>query len=250
MLVLAVAGTARADTASQLAVGRASYQDAMALTVPGERKAAFARAAAALGEASRAEPDRAELATDWGNAALGAGDVATAVLAYRRALEIAPEASRARKNLGYLRDRELQILKPSTGGASDTLFFFHRWPRGRRLLVSGCAFAAMILLVVPWRGRRRTGLTGLALVPFAVWTAMLISLGFEDRHVDDAVVMEGVVMRAADSAGAPAALPQALPPGTEVTLLERRDGWSSVRVAGGTDGWVPSGALELVRPRR
>ena len=35
--------------------------------------------------------------------------------------------------------------------------------------------------------------------------------------------MDDVVLRAADSAGAPAALTQPLPRGVEVTLLERRD---------------------------
>ena len=75
---------------------------------------------------------------------------------------------------------------------------------------------------------------------------MLASVVFEDRHPDDAVVMDDVVLRAADSAGAPAALSQPLPRGVEVTVLERRAAWTRVRLAGGMAGWVPTGAVERI----
>src|SRR5690606_10506547 len=77
--VLLVALVAPHAEAGPLEDGRAAYAQAMELASdPSARKAAFARAAVALGEAARATPDRPELLTDWGNAALGAGDVATA----------------------------------------------------------------------------------------------------------------------------------------------------------------------------
>jgi len=55
-----------------------------------------------------------------------------------------------------------------------------------------------------------------------VWIAMLASVVLEDRHPDDAIVMDAVILRAADSAGAPAALPQPLARGVEVTVVEHR----------------------------
>jgi len=75
---------------------------------------------------------------------------------------------------------------------------------------------------------------------------MLVSLVIENRHTDDAVVMDSVILRAADSAGAPAAVSSALPRGTEVTLLERRDSWAKIRLANGTAGWVPDGAVARI----
>lgn len=250
-LLLAVGlapATARAEAANHdaLGTGRDAYQQALGVNDASARKAAFARAAASLGEAAQVAPDEPELLADWGNAALGAGDVATATLAYRRSLAIDPSNPRARKNLGWLRSRQSENLRPTTGGAADTLFFFHDWPRGRQLLVGAIAFAIAMLLVVPWAGRRRRGLAMLAIIPAAVWLAMTVSVLFEDRHVNDAVIMDAVVLRAADSSGAPAALSQPLPRGTEVVITEKRDAWAKVRIAAGTVGWVPTGAVQRV----
>ena len=238
-----------AHTGDPLADGRAAYQQAMTVTDASARKAAFTRAAASLGDAARAAPGEPELLADWGNAALGAGDVGTATLAYRRALVIDGGNVRARRNLAWLRGRQSDALRPTAGGAADALFFFQDWPRPRRLLVGALAFAIVVLLLVPWTGTRRRGLAMLALLPAAVWIAMLASVVLEERHTDDAVVMDAVVMRAADSAGAPAALTQPLPRGTEVIVLERRDAWTKIRIASGTPGWVPGGAVERVASR-
>jgi len=245
VLVALAGGDARADA---IAEGRAAYQEAMALAGDATaRKNAFARAAIALGEAARAKPDHPELLADWGNAALGAGDVATATLAYRRALALDGSNARARHNLAWLRSRQPDAVRPTaSAGATDTLLFFHAWPRSRRLLVGAAAFAIAVLLVVPWGGRRRRALTGIAVLPLAVWIAMLASVLAEDRATDDAIVMDGIVLRAADSAGAPAALTQPLPRGAEVSIVERRDAWTRIRIANGTTGWVPAGAVEPV----
>jgi hypothetical protein len=248
-LVIALAPhVARADATpagDPLADGRAAYQQALSLADAAAKRAAFGRAETALGQAARAMPDRPELLADWGNAALGAGDVATATLAYRRALALDGDNTRARSNLAWIRGRQSDAVRPLAGGATDTLLFFHRWPRARRALVGAVAFAIAVLLVVPWTGRRR-GLTALALVPLAVWLAMLGSLALEDRGGNDAVVMDVVALRAADSVGAPAATSESLPRGAEVTVLESRQSWSRVRLASGPTGWVPSGAIERV----
>jgi hypothetical protein len=243
-ILLVLAFAPHAD-AGPLETGRAAYQEAMATNEATARKAAFARAATALAEAAHAMPDRPELLADWGNAALGAGDVGTAVLAYRRSLALDASNARAQRNLAWLRSRQSDQLRPATD-SSDALFFFHAWPRSRRILVGAGAFAIAILLLVPWAGRRRRAMTGVALLPAAIWIAMLVSLVLEDRHTDDAVVMDSVMLRAADSSGAPAAMSSALPRGTEVTLLERRDSWAKIRLANGTAGWVPDGAVARI----
>lgn len=244
-LAMALFSAARAD-ASPLDDARRSYEQAMSVTEASARRAAFARAEAALAQAVVADPDRPELLTDWGNAALGAGNLGTATLAYRRALAIDSGNARATRNLAWLRSRQPDILRPRAGGAADALFFFNEWPRGRRLLAGAIAFAVAMLLLVPWGAwtqQRRRGLRVIALVPGAMWIALTASIVFEDRRLNDAVIVDATVLRAADSAGAPAALAQPLGTGTEVTVLERRNDWTRVRIASGTAGWVPSGTL-------
>jgi hypothetical protein len=247
LAILLLAPDARAAGEQALDTGRTAYQEAMSTADATARKAAFARAATALGDAAQSMPDRPELLTDWGNAALAAGDVGTATLAYRRALALDAGNPRAQRNLAWARSRQSDALRPvADDSAANALFFFHQWPQSRRLVVGGVAFAFAILLLVPWTGRRRRGLTGVAVLPAAIWLAMLVSVLAEDRRMDDAVVMDSVVLRAADSAGAPAALSQPLPRGTEVTLVERRDSWAKVRLASGTAGWVPDGAVARI----
>lgn len=241
--VAGVAGIARADAVGE---GRGAYKDALAASDINLRRSDFRAAEERFAAAVDAHPGRPELLTDWGNAALGAGDVATATLAYRRALAIDGSNARARRNLTWLRSKQTTSLQTTTGGATDTLFFFHSWPRPRRLLIGGIAFALAVLLIVPWAGRRRRAFVAIAIAPAAVWIAMMVSVVVEDRHHDDGVVMESAVLRAADSAGAPAALVAPVPPGIEVTILEHRDTWLKVRLASGTTGWLPSGTVEKV----
>ena len=246
LAIAATPGTARADEAVRAA--RADYQAALDATDPQIRQRNFAAAAAAFAKLARASRSAA-LHTDWGNAALGAGDVGGAALAYRRAVILDPGDERARRNLAWLRGRMPDGMRPAAGGATQTLFFFHGdWTRDRRLVVGAVGFAAMMLLLVPWGGTRRRGMMAAALLPGLVWAAMTLSLLLEDRRTSDAVVMQSVVLRVADRNGAPPKLANPLPAGVEVSLLERREDWDRIRLPSGETGWVPSSSTERVAP--
>ncbi len=241
---LAAPSPARADDAARTA--RADFQAALDAADPQIRQRNFAAAATAFAKAARGARSAA-LYTDWGNAALGAGDVGGAALAYRRALTIDAVDGRARKNLTWLRSRMPEGMRPASGGATETLFFFHgSWSRDRRLLVGAAGFAVMVLLLMPWGGRRRAWLAAVALAPGLTWIAMTVSLVVEDRHRSDAVVMQSIVLRTADSAGAPPKLATQLPAGVEVVIVERRDDWARVRLPSGTTGWLPASVVERV----
>ena len=244
LLLAAVAApdTARADESRS--AGRAAYQDAMAATDPAVKQRGFAAAAAAFARAVEATPS-AGLYADLGNAALGAGDVGAAVLAYRRALTLAPDDRRSARNLAWVRGRLPPELRPAGASAADTLWFFHTWPRSRRLIVGALAFAIAILVLVPWRGRRARGLTPVAALGGLIWLAMSLSLVLERDRPDDAVVMQALVLRTADHAGAPAARATPLPAGVEVAISERRGDWVRIR-AGAVTGWLPAAAVEPV----
>ncbi len=259
-VVIAFAGNARAGgptpatpaaASHSLEDARDAYQLAMTRTEASARRTAFARAASLLGQVAADRPDSPELLADWGNAALGAGDLATATLAYRRALAIDPGNGRAQQNLAWVREQVPGVFhRAHVASAADTLFFFHRWPSSQRWLVGAAAFAIAVLLVVPWTVRRRRGLRGLAVLPLAVWIAMLVSIVVEDHHAADAVVMDGGVLHVADNAGAPSALTEPLPRAAEVMVVENRPSWTKIRIANGSEGWVPASAVERVNPAK
>jgi hypothetical protein len=234
---------------ARVAEARQSYQRALTQGDPSQRQADFRQAAEGFAAALASHPGSAPLHDDWGNASLGAGDVGTATLAYRRALRIDPSDERASRNLSWLRSHLPEWLpRPATQGAVDALFFWHHgWTRTTRHLVAAIAFALAALLLAPWSPRRQQLLRRLALAPALLWLAMAGSLALEGSTTDDAVVMQaGVTLRAADSAGAPAALSSPLPAGAEVGLVERRGGWSRVRLANGATGWLPDAAVAAI----
>lgn len=223
---------------------RAAYQAAMAQTDTVQRKAAFAQAAVGLRSLAFARPT-ADAFADWGNAALGAGDVAQATIAYRRALALDGSHARAQQNLNWLRARQPAALRAQASGATDTLLFFHSWPRPYKLVLGAFAFCVAGLLLLRWP-RGRLPFAPVAVLPLIAWVGLTASAGWPTRVSQGAVVIDSVILRAADSLGAPAVQAEPLAQGTEVTIATARGGWAKVVTAGGNAGWVPDGALTRV----
>jgi hypothetical protein len=142
------------------------------------------------------------------------------------------------------------LPRPPEAGAIDALFFWHReLSRAQRMLLGALAFAVAVLLVTPWGTRRDRMMRRAAVLPLALALAMAVSLVLErDASRDVVVIGDAVVLRSADSAGAPAALANPLPAGAEGVLIETRDIWARIQLADGTRGWLPAGAVERVSP--
>lgn len=227
-----------------------AYSQALAAKDRDQRRATFARAETYLRVRAQKEATPRVL-TDWGNAALGAQEFGTAVLAYRRALLVDRRHARAQKNLSWVRERLPDWLpKKQAGGAVDSLFFWHTaLALPERKAVGALAFALAILLLTPWpwgASRRRT-LRALAILPALVWIGATTSVLLErDQSQDAVVVAHDSTLRAADSAGAPAALDRPLPAGAEVRALENRNGWIRIALIDGREGWLPKSSLAFV----
>ena len=209
----------------------------------------FAKAERALRPLAATRPRASALQVDWGNAALGAQDSGRAVLAYRRALRLAPGNARARANLAWLRDQQpVWLPRPTSAGAIDSLLFWReRFTPTQLLLAGAVAFAGAALLLAPWSPRQPRWLRSAGAVLLLASATATASALFTDDH-DDAlvVVADGAVLRTADSLGAAPAFANPLPAGTELGRIESRQAWLRVALADGTVGWLPAASVAPV----
>ena len=237
------------DSAATAQQARDLYRAALDETDRLRRVRLFADAERAWRPLAAAHPRAAELQVDWGNAALGAQDAGRAVLAYRRALRWAPSNARARANLAWLRDRlPIWLPRPASASTLDSLLFWRDQLTAAQLhLAGGVAFAIGVLLLASWPTRRLRPLRPAAVLALAVWaTATISALLAEDDGAAAVLLTDGVALRSADSPGAAPAFAQALPAGTEVTVVESRTPWVRVALADGTLGWLPTSAVATV----
>ena len=240
---------ANADSKSKLADASASYAEALATSERGARTRTFEATERMYRSLVEEMPGHPELLSDWGNAALGAGDLGTAALAYRRALDVDQGLERAQKNLDWVRQQMPEHLVPnSDAGAVDSLFFWHRdWSLATRHLVAAVAFAMFVLLVTPWGLRYQGILRRVAVLPLLLFVATLGSALLEPSDSNAAVIVDdGKTLYSADSLGAPAAMSAPTRGGLEVTLRERRGSWTKVRLADGTTGWLKSDSVVAI----
>ncbi len=233
----APAASARLDREARLEQGLADYAAALREADRGERLARFARAERAF----------ASLWTNLGNAALQAGHVGRAVLAYHRALRLDPDANAARQNLAHVRSRlPAWVPRPADTEGLASGLDPRRVPAATRLLGAGLAFAVSALFALLYVRRGEGAWRALAGLAAVVWLLVLASLlvGGGAGQADLAVVTaDEVQARSADSSLAPLALPEPLPSGTEVRRLELRGDWARVRLANGRDVWVRASSV-------
>jgi tetratricopeptide (TPR) repeat protein len=244
---------ASSDTELRQLLERATEAYARALeTVDGEtRVAAFQEAERLYASAARSAPPNPDLYANQGNAALQGQRLGAAVLAYRRALAIDPDHSRALQNLALARALLPEwVPRPESRGSLDSFFLWQRGlTRAERRGAAAASFACAALLLALWLRTDQIALRNLALLPAAAWVAWLGSLAIDAsaRDRDEVVVTApDVRARAADSERAPALLADPLPDGTEARILEVRSPWVRIRLANGRDAWVPESALTRV----
>lgn len=237
------------DTESKIVAARQAYETALGKEGREARTSAFTAAESLYRELVGAYPDRPELLTDWGNAALGARDLGRATLAYRRALHYDRNLSRAKRNLSWVRERAPDWIRAEhSSGAVGSLFFWHSMTSvPQRHVAGGIAFFIGILLLIPWRRDRLR--RWISIAPLVVFVAMLISIALErDASSDGVVVTPGITLKSADSAGAPPVLANPVPAGAEATILETRGAWTQIELPDGQQGWLQTAAVDRVVP--
>lgn len=190
------------------------------------------------------------LHTNLGSAALQAGDLGQAVLAYRRALRLDPAAVTARQNLAHVRSLlPAWVPRPSGSEGADALLVYRRIPAATRSLLAACGFALAALFLVVAARRPEGPWRGLAILFGIVWLLLLASVvldGSGEEGVAVVLTSDEEPARSSDSALARLAFPDPLPQGVEALRLETRGDFARIRLANGRDVWVRNGSLTPV----
>jgi hypothetical protein len=189
---------------------------------------------------------------DLGNARYRAGQMGEAIVAWRRARLFLPRDGDVKANLDAARDQTKDDLEPPgqrAGLARPLLAPFDALAATELLLVGSVAWA-LLFLVLSIRLRR----------PFAGWLALACTLAVltiaglggsmarsysVSRHPVAVVTLDEVTLRSGrDVLSTDLAR---LHEGAEATVVEQRDDWVQVTLSTGLRGWLPAGAVGLVR---
>ncbi len=230
-----------------------AYTEALDTPVGDRRRERFRSAERLFAGVARTGVENPDLYANLGNAALQGERLGAAILAYRRALWLDPDHARARQNLAHARTLLPQwVPRRQAGSLLDTFFFWHRTQsRAERSSLAALLFFAFALLLAASILRRSAPLRNLAMLPALGWCAVLASLLLDPASsaAREAVVTSPeVVARAADSVHSQRRFSQPLPAGTEVRILEEREGWIRVGLANGREGWINWSSVSKVRP--
>jgi len=238
------------DREARLLVALDDYAQALAESGRDARLAGFSRAEQGFASLTADGVVSAALFTNLGNAALQAQHPGLAVLAYHRALRLEPDAVAARQNLAHLRTRlPSWVPRPDSSEGAQTLLFYRQIGTQTRSLISAMCFVLMAGCIALAVRRREGAWRGLAFLTGLGWAIGVASLVYDGVVREDnlaVLVADEVLARSADSSLAPLALPDPLPAGVEVDLLETRAAWTRVRLANGRDVWVRSTSVERV----
>jgi hypothetical protein len=258
VVLMAVAGLARAESPdARLASGLVLLdQAARARLSEPEHAARLGADAAVLIGASLDEMglDNPAGQRSLGTAWLLAGDPGRAVLAFRRAELGAPDDPLVRSSLAHARSvvgAEVGEGPRENGWRGVVMSWRHHVPRawvfwGSVGVLVGCCWVIGLRVL----GLAPSRVTGPAVALGVFGAAALGVLAAEPvlAGSDAAVVVSEVPGRTGPHAEVyPAALDGLVPAGTEVRVLESRDGWVRCAV-GGLEAWLPGSAVERVRP--
>lgn len=228
-----------------------AYAQAQALSDRSQRLEGFQRAERLFQRLLDEVPENSDLHANLGTSALQAEHLGTAILAFRRALRLDPDHVHALQNLRHARTLlPAWVPHPTQEGLLDTFFFWHRTlslnERGAMAAFSFLLAALGVASAIRWKNMIARNL---AFFPALVWVSMVASLLIQTESSamhQGVIVAEEVIARASDSNNAPSRFAQALPGGTEVEVLEKRQHWVKIGLANGRNAWIRDTALGWV----
>ncbi|MBF0173302.1 MAG: hypothetical protein HQL83_07635 [Magnetococcales bacterium] len=249
LMALMFANVAWATPEQQVHQALERYRQAQETQDPSARQEGFRQAQRLFATLVETVTPNADLYANLGAAALQAGDIGRAIWAFRSALALDPGHERSLTNLHFARGLLPSWLpRPEAHEPWDRLSGWALIPAAQRSLPGGVLFllaAAGIALAI----RFDSLLTrSLALIPILLWLLVSFPGLLFDREKNDhgVILQEETLARAADSINAPVSFSHPLPAGTEVRVLEHRDGWTRIALANDHNAWIRASALIMI----
>ena len=248
-------GTEDPSNVARIQLAVEQYTEAMECTDRAQRLSLFSRAEQLFrqiidGDGDHPPISNPDLYVNLGNAALQAERFGPAIVAYRRALAMDPQDSRAHQNLSHVRSLLPKWVRyDDTHNLIDSLFFWQSLlPVAHIQVCGGICFLFAAGLVAWGVLRQQNLLRNLAVVPLIAWAVILASLFL---HPDEATRFNAVVVHeslvyTADSRNSPPRLFKPLPSGAELKLIRQRDRWSELELPDGRTGWVLSAGIDTI----
>jgi len=187
------------------------------------------------------------------NAYLLQNDLGKAILNYRKAEKLDKSNSDIQKNLAFARARRIDKVEQKTETQIlRTLAFWHYDFSTRTKFVVVCmsfAVLCLTLTVVIWYGRK-TSLSLIAVISAGLLVCFAGSVAVDSfnqaNRLSGVVISLQVTAYQGDGSNYPASFKEPLHTGTEFILIEHRPGWFHIRLANGSDGWIPQSDAELI----
>ncbi|HEV3081417.1 MAG TPA: hypothetical protein VGY66_16685 [Gemmataceae bacterium] len=221
-----------------------------ARTNSGDAKAFFQESVTSYGQLWQRGVRNPALLGNLGNAALLAGDLPRAILAYRMGLRLAPNDRVLQSHLQLAR-AQVDYLEQSSFArppAEQHPPWLPRVPAGLQLLTAFVSYGVLWLALTRWwmfHSSRWLLAAGLAA---ALAGLLATSLFVETRwNREDAVhpviiiADDGVLVRTGNGLSYPPRYETPLNRGVEARLLHARGAWLQIELSGGEVGWVPAG---------
>lgn len=197
--------------------------------------------------AARGSPSAA-LYRNFGNAALLAGDLPEAILAYQQGLQRAPNDLGLRTGLAAARAQVIYREESPLGRPMDELRppWVPTIPLRGKLFLGIAIYTLSWFALVRWRMVRRRGYRWGALAGLVVVALLGVAIGWdlsamaeERRHPLVVIADDGVLLRKGNGLRYPRAFETPLNRGVEARALVRRGDWLQIQLSAGEIGWVP-----------
>ncbi len=195
-----------------------------------------------------------QLYYNLGNIYFKMSDLGRAILNYRRAQQLTPNDRKLLQNLQFARaQRQDSFKEPEQTQVLKTIFFLHydfSVTIRQRLFLSLFILTWLLAIIAIWYQPVWLKIT-LGVVVFLT-LSLVVSLYITLRQMRNnrpgVVLAKEVVARKGDGESYTASFTAPLHAGTEFVLLERRTGWSEVRLPDGQTGWLPNDDFALLWP--